>query len=89
MNIVRLLAQLREICSATVLTETGKKGKPLVWSFARGSLIVVAIGDDVLFGFGDVIDKTLAGPVIGGVRSVLAPHNLDLVWSWGDSWAHA
>ncbi len=61
----------------------------VVLEYARGSLIVVAIGNDVLFAFGDEIDKSLAGPVIRGVRSVLAPHSLDFVWTWGDSWAHA
>ncbi len=61
----------------------------VVLEFARGSLMVVAVDGDVLFAFAEVVDKTLAGPVIGDVRSLLAPHDLDLVWTWGDFWAHA
>lgn len=55
----------------------------VVLEYAHGSLIVVAVDGDVLFAFAETIDKSLAGPVIGDVRSLLAPHDLDLVWAWG------
>jgi hypothetical protein len=59
----------------------------VVLEYARGSLMLVAIEGDVLFAAADKFDTAIAVRVIDRVRSVLAPHDLDLVWTWGEDWA--
>ncbi len=61
----------------------------VVLEYAHGSLIVVAVGNDVLFASADKVDKTRAGQVISDVRSVLAPYDMEFVWTWGASWSQA
>ncbi len=58
----------------------------VVLEYARGSLLVIAVEGDVLVTFGNRFDAAIAAPLIERVRSVLAPHDLDLVWTWGESW---
>lgn len=76
---LRLLAVLASLDETT--RETA-----VVLEYRGGSLLVAAIEGDVLFAFADKFDNALAMPTIDRVRSVLAPHDLDLVWTWGESW---
>lgn len=59
----------------------------VVLEYAGGSLMLAAVEGDVLFAAADKFDTAIAARLIDEVRSVLAPHDLDLVWTWGESWA--
>lgn len=72
-----LLGSLDESCHDTAV----------VLEYASGSMLVAAVEGDVLFAFADTFDTAIAGGVIDRVRAALAPHDLDLVWTWGDIWA--
>ena len=67
------------------LDETSRE-TAVVLEYRGGSLLAAAIEGDVLFAFADKFDTEVAVPLIDKVRSVLAPHDLDLVWTWGESW---
>lgn len=67
------------------LDETSRE-TAVALEYRGGSLLAAAIEGDVLFAFADKFDLEVAVPLIDRVRSVLAPHDLDLVWTWGESW---
>lgn len=77
---------LRALAVVGALDESYRETAVLL-EYREGSLLVVAVEGDVVFAFGDRFDKEIAGPVIADVRAVLAPFDLDLVWTWGESWA--
>ena len=78
---------LRALAVVGSLDESYRETAVLL-EYRQGSLLVVAVEGDVVFAFADRFDKSIAGPVIDGVRAALAPHDLDLVWTWGESWTH-
>ena len=76
---------LRLLAVLASLDET-YRDTAIVLEYRAGSLLLVAVEGDVLFAFADKFDTAIAVPVIDEVRSQLAPHDLDLVWTWGESW---